>query len=327
MASNAPVTKTSLSGESIFEQIACPLCQNRKFKTVYEESYPAGLSTDDFLKLYSSSSDAKLMERLVECRECGLAFLNPRLKREIVLRSYSEAVDPAFVSQNETRIATFRRALGAILEAAKIKPSRSVRVLDIGCAGGAFPKAVVDSGMTAVGVEPSRWLCDYGKRTYGLDLLPGTLDDQAFPAKSFDLITLWDVIEHVHDPVALLRKCRGLLKDDGVLVLNYPDYGSPVTKLLGRRWPFFLSVHLFYFTPATIKSALNLAGLHEFRFRMHWQTLTLAYVLQRAGNYLPFLPLPAKWIGTSPLAGLPVTYYLGQTTVFARANGIHSAAG
>lgn len=321
MQSNSNATKDLVSDESIFEEIACPLCKSQSFKTIYEESYPPGLSTDDFLKLYRSSSDAKLMERLVECNGCGLAFLNPRLKREIVLRSYSEAVDPAFVAQNETRIATFRRALGAILDIAGIRPSASVRVLDIGCAGGAFPKAVADAGMTVVGIEPSRWLCDYGKRTYGLNLLPGTLDDHAFPAKSFDLVTLWDVIEHVHEPVALLKKCRELLKDDGVLVLNYPDYDSLVTKLLGKKWPFFLSVHLFYFTPATVKAALKLAGLREVRFRMHWQTLTLGYVLKRAESYVSLLRPFSRWIGNSALAALPVTYYLGQTTVFARRDG------
>lgn len=306
------------TNDALFESIACPLCGGKEFATIFEAKSSASLSSADFLSLYRSSSDAELHERLVECRHCNLGFLNPRVLPEIVLKSYSDAVDPTFVTQNETRIATFRRALARILKVTGMEAAKSTRVLDIGCAGGAFPKAVADAGMSVVGIEPSKWLSDYGKRTYGVDIRAGTLDDHHFPPGSFDLITLWDVIEHVHDPVALLQKCRTLLKKDGTLVLNYPDFGSRLTKLMGRKWPFFLSVHLFYFTRTSIQTALGKAGLEAFRFQMHWQTLQTSYVLKRASAYFPFLRRPVEWFSRSPLAMLPFTYYMGQTTVYSR---------
>ena len=68
---------------------------------------------------------------------------------------------------------------------------------------------------------------------------------------------MFDVLEHVEDPKATVRTVREALKDDGLFVLSYPDWGSIFARLLKRRWWFLLSVHLYYFTRQTIRRLLE----------------------------------------------------------------------
>ena len=162
-------------------------------------------------------------------------------------------------------------------------------------------------------------MCAFARERYGLDLHPGTLFDMPLDAKSIDLLTLWDVIEHTPDPKAVLRRAHELLKDDGVLTMSYPDYGSLAAKALGSRWPFLLTVHLYYFTPATMTALLRATGFEPVGYTPYLQTLELGYVAQRAAPYLG----PLGGLGTGTLRALrmshlPFQYWVGQTMVVAR---------
>ncbi len=304
----------------LFEVIPCPLCQSSDYEVVSENRYTQSMETitkAEFLKVYKSSSDTQLMDQMVECKGCSLRYLNPRVNADIILESYSGAVDPHFVTQNALRIETFSRSLKKTIEQLGWTDSKGKRFLDIGCAGGACVKAAADLGFTATGVEPSRYLCEWGKKEFGLDLRAGTLLEQKFEAHSFDVITLWDVIEHLTDPGQVIDEVRRLLKKDGVLIVNYPDHSSVVPKLMGKRWPFFLSVHLIYFDPKTITRFLKDHGFHVRQISTHWQTLQLGYVLERASAYFK----PFKWAERATRLvkahTLPFSYYLGQKQVIA----------
>ncbi len=304
--------------KGLTEAVDCPICDVQDFKVVFGSQYPEKMSREKLIQVYHSSSDHLLMDQMVSCNECSLAYLNPRLKSDMILESYSTAVDPVFVKQNELRVATFKRSLKKILKKLDIKPTKEMKVLDVGCAGAAFPKAASDLGFTAQGIEPSKWMVDYGRKTYGLDIKAGILEDFKFAPKSFDLVTFWDVIEHVPSPQDSLKRVHGILKDSGYLIVNYPDYESWACKIMGKRWPFFLSVHLFYFSPKTIKRLLDKAGFELVSLTPYWQTLQLGYVLKRASAYVKPLGLAEKLVTKMGLGELPLTYNLGQTLVIAR---------
>jgi predicted TPR repeat methyltransferase len=259
-----------------------------------------------------------LMDQLVRCLGCSLNYLNPRVKHEIILQSYSDAVDPMFIEQNEQRVKTFTRTLKSLMARHHIKVDETKTVLDIGCAGGAFPKAASDLGFSAVGVEPSRWLSNEARKRYALDIRTGVLEDQDFTAQSFDMVTMWDVIEHLIDPGGIVDKIHHLLHADGTLVINYPDQASLAQKLMGKKWPFYLSVHLTYFTPTTITKFLNQHGFAVVEIRPFWQTLQLGYVLQRASAYFKIFGAAKKAIESIGLGSQPFHYQLGQTLVVAR---------
>src|SRR5262249_24470152 len=143
-----------------------------------------------------------------------------------------------------------------------------------------------EEGYEPLGCEPSTWMCAFARERYGLALHPGTLFDMPVAKGSIDLLTLWDVIEQTPDPKAVLLRAHELLTADGVLVMSWPDYASLAARLLGRRWPFLLTVHLYYFTPATMTALLRATGFAPLDYRLHWQTLELGYVAMRAAPYL-----------------------------------------
>ncbi len=118
-----------------------------------------------------------------------------------------------------------------------------------------------------------------------MDIRDGILEPGAFEAHSFDVITLWDVIEHLPQPLETLQTVRSLLKPGGVLLVNYPDIGTLAARMLGRRWPFWLSVHLIYYTRKTMTEQLRRAGFSTLWFESFWPVLPLGYVAQRAAPY------------------------------------------
>lgn len=301
-----------------FDAIPCPLCAASTYYVVYPGKFPETLSHEFLTEVYRSSSDQTLFEQVVRCQECGLVYLNPRLRSDLIVGSYADGEDRAFIEQDGLRIRTFTEALKKLRDEYDLQFSPETKVLDIGCAGGAFLRSARDCRLSAIGIEPSRWLGDYARKTHGLDVRSGVLSDFSFPAESFDLITLWDVIEHVPDPKVELQSIHILLKPDGIFVVNYPDFGSLPARLLGRKWPFLLSVHLVYYTPETIRRQLLKSGFQVIGMKRHWQTLELGYVFKRASQYFSgfrFLGLLVEKFG---LAGLPIKYWIGQTQVIAK---------
>jgi SAM-dependent methyltransferase len=313
-----PAMAQTPSGTQLFETIACPLCGSMDMAVIRASTHPPSITADDLRKLYSASSSHQLDDQVVECSSCSLLYVNPRAASELTVSSYADAVDPTFVAQNENRIATFRRSTQGVLKKLGWSGGGGRRLLDIGCAGGAFPAAARDLGFNPVGVEPSRWMADFARRTYGLDIRDGILEPGMFPPASFDVVTLWDVIEHVPQPHDVLTLAFDLLKPGGLLLVNYPDVGSVTARVLGRRWPFWLSVHLFYYTRKTMAHQLSRAGFTVIWQEACWPSLPFGYILQRAAPYFSmfgWLIPAARELG---LSNLPVTYNMGQTLAVSR---------
>jgi SAM-dependent methyltransferase len=225
-------------------------------------------------------------------------------------------VDETFVSQAPFRERTFERCLRHIESMAA---PAGKRVLDVGAAGGSFLSEARKRGYEPTGCEPSAWMCRFAKEHYGLTLHPGTIFDMPAPDESVDLLTIFDVIEHTPDPKAVLERARALLKPGGVLAITYPDYGSLAARLMGSRWVFLLTVHLYYFTRVSMADLLRRCGFQVAGFKPYLQTLELGYVAQRAAPYLgPLGGLATGTVRALGLAGAPLRYWVGQTLVVAR---------
>jgi SAM-dependent methyltransferase len=279
--------------------------------------YPPSVTAEDLKQLYCASSSHVLLDQVVTCQKCELVYVNPRPSEEILISGYSDAQDPLFAAQNDSRIKTFYKTLQPILPRLNMS-GQGKKVLDVGCAGGAFLVAARQHGFDAYGVEPSRWMAAYGRKTYDVNIQDGILVPGMFPEQSFDMITLWDVLEHLSNPNATLGLIRSLLKPGGVLLVNYPDIGSWAARLLGERWPFWLSVHLLYYTRKTVATQLKRAQFSTEWYEPCWQTLPAGYVAGRAVPYfkpLGIVPPILKAVGLSDVA---MTYNMGQTLVVAK---------
>jgi SAM-dependent methyltransferase len=153
----------------------------------------------------------------------------------------------------QVMISTFEKYLD-ILE--RFLPAKGALV-DIGAATGFFLKLAVDRGWSGIGIEPSAHASAAG-RAKGLDVRTGIFDSDSLPRESADAITLWDVIEHVPDPVGVLRAVHSALRPGGLVAINTPDSGSLLARALGSNWHLVVPPeHLFLFNEASLRHALD----------------------------------------------------------------------
>lgn len=303
---------TSDSSESLWEEVSCNLCGSRNSKIKYQGTTDP--DTERLLASYSASGNFVSKETLVECSDCGLIYTSPRLRKDLILKSYTEAEDPTYVSQADGRIKSFERCLDAVEEFKK-----GGSILDIGAAAGFFLKVAKERGWKTYGIEPSKYLSDYGNQNYGVNITCGTLETALAPKEKLDCITLWDVLEHTFDPKQVLKTCNSYLKEDGIVVINYPNIGNLMAKMAGKNYWFILSVHLYYFVPKTIQAMLESAGFEVVSSKPHFQWLQLGYLTYRLEAYLP---KPAKLMGklfkTLSVDQTLIPYFAAQTRVIAR---------
>jgi SAM-dependent methyltransferase len=312
MSASAPAPAAT---EAQLESVPCNLCGSDAFRVITPSRRQPGQAID-LQAVFRSSGDEPLMDQLVECTSCGLVYVRPRLRADLVLSGYEGGTDENFVSQVAFRERTFRRCLDRI-ERAQRPPGP--RVLDVGAAGGSFLAVARERGYEPLGCEPSGWMCRFAREHYGLELEPGTLFDMAVDEGSVHLLSLWDVLEHTPDPKAVLDHAHRLIAPGGMLAISVPDYHSLAARLMGKRWVFLLTVHLYYFTRATLGALLQRCGFEPVSFQPHLQTLELGYVAKRGAPYLgPLGGLLTGGVRLFGLSRLPLHYSVGQTMVVAR---------
>ena len=274
-------------------------------------------NSDDLDLIFSSSSDSELTQQLMICNNCSLLFVNPRFDEELIISSYENGTDEKFIKQNILRVKTFRKSLTKIIQYFNISNTSNLKLLDIGSAGGAYLLAANELGFQSEGIEPNKWLCNFSVSQYGLKVTQGVLSSNSYKPNSFDIISMWDVIEHLTNPNEVLSTINKLLVDDGKLIINYPDYSSRISKILGKYWPFWLDVHLYYFSEKTIRLILEKNGFKVIEIKRHYQLLELGYILKRIESKIPSINPITKLIDLIRLSNFPIKYYLGQKMVIA----------
>jgi SAM-dependent methyltransferase len=160
-------------------------------------------------------------------------------------------------------------------------------------------------------------LVESGKKR-GLQIEQGTLDQAPYEEKSFDMICFWDVLEHVVDPVDVLKQAKRFLKPNGVLLINYPDIGTAMAKAAGKKFWWILSVHLVHFNPTSLKKTCELAGFKPFFWKPYWQTLQFGYLLDISKLYFPKLGGLIGKMAPAFLRKKQLSYYASQTTCLAK---------
>jgi 2-polyprenyl-3-methyl-5-hydroxy-6-metoxy-1,4-benzoquinol methylase len=139
-------------------------------------------------------------------------------------------------------------------------PAGGGRLLDVGCGSGDGLRLMSELGWTAEGVEVDPQAIAVA-RSKGLTIHAGTLVAQNFPDMSFDAITMSHVIEHLHDPVAIIAECRRILKPGGTLVMITPNARSLCHAQFGANWVALDPPrHLHIFTPQALQEATRRAG-------------------------------------------------------------------
>jgi SAM-dependent methyltransferase len=264
----------------------CPVCASANTSLF--------LDGDDSLADSSvGSSRVKLSPgRILRCNACGLAFRSLRPLPEELAGLYRDADDSVYESELPNRFRTGRRHR-QIVERYQRHPGRLV---DVGSASGAFLRIMADAGWSVIGVEPSPSQCERAKKILGGqgEIRQSVLEAADLPP-GVDLVTLWDVLEHVTEPAAFLTRCSALLKPGGFLALNVPRIDSWIASAMGSKWPLLLAEHLNYFTLKSMRICASNAGLEVIGWGSRPVSFSLEYVCYRLSQH--GLPTSGAFIG------------------------------
>lgn len=255
--------------------------------------------------------------QIVQCRSCGYVYANPRWVGEEILQAYTAVEDELYVQERQGRELTFKKHLEALQRVAG--PAGNRKLLDVGAYIGVFVEVARTYGWQAFGVEPSTWAVEVGQRR-GIPILPGTQAQLLAQGQRYDLITMWDVIEHFGDPLAELNLSYQLLNPGGYIVIHTMDINSLTARLMGSRWPWLMEMHIHYFSQKTMAAMLKKCG-----FKLIWsgsqgRYLRLGYLGTRVeGINRPLGRLTQAVIRRLRLGDRAVPINLGDLfTVYAR---------
>lgn len=226
---------------------ACPVCGAQSGEVIYSDASDP-LTGDSF--------------QVIACSGCGVAYTSPRpLSADRYYPQRYRAYGPlltrilgAFYRMRVSRWAAWKREGGSVLE--------------VGCGLGLMLAAFSQFGWKATGIERNEEVVARIRPMPGVEITTIAVEELPVDVR-FDLIVMFHVLEHIGDPVQLLRECAKRLAPGGRLVVNVPNFGSWQARFAGPKW-LHLDVprHLVHYTPQTLAATFERAGLKasEFRF-------------------------------------------------------------
>lgn len=239
-----------------WEDVGCPLCGSRQSVLLIQAPDPQ-----------APADPAEY--RVVRCTGCGMAFTNPRPTAETIGLAYPVEYGPhQGVKQTARRRHWWSRPMARWRGRRELAWQGQGRLLDFGCGAGSFLLRMHEAGWRVVGLDASPAVVQRIRGELGLPALLGALPHPELPAESFDVVTMWQALEHVHNPLAVLQAARRLLVPGGRLIVAVPNLDSAPFRWFGRDW-FGLDLprHLSHFTPETLRHIVERAGFRVEQIR------------------------------------------------------------
>lgn len=282
--------------------LRCPLCETGEHFSL--------LNIEDFV--------------IRRCHDCEFAF--------IVSTSHSEKISyardyyaswgigcnghlPAHTEKMKGK--TFVRKLDQIE-----KFCQKGRVLDVGCATGIFLETARARGWDICGCDVSNYAIKTAREKLGDSVLQGDIFQPAFGRRSFDLITLFDVLEHFEDLSKACARIREILRSGGILAIVTPSLASFSAKIMGTKWINFKREHLHYFSPKSIEILLTGFGFEILSLTANVKYLNLNYVQSQLSVYeVPVLSGFFRHLGRfipSRIKSVNFPFYTGEMFLIAR---------
>ena len=226
--------------------------------------------------------------QVYQCADCKLGVLDPRPDDAELSRLYQQEYFQDQYKQ-ELRIDSPEMKKRLNQEKQRLRFFRSFKkkgkVLDIGCGRGYFLLACREKKYQVEGVDLSADVAAYVRRELKIPVHVGEIIDVQIPDKNFDVITMWHSLEQTADPNIYLQKARQWLKDDGVLVVDVPNYaGHDAVKTWDRWLGWQLPYHLFHFTSDSLVALLHKRGFAVIRHK-HFLSEYVKQELEK--NYIP----------------------------------------
>ncbi|MCR4337987.1 MAG: class I SAM-dependent methyltransferase [Candidatus Omnitrophica bacterium] len=233
----------------------CMLCQGRNFR-IFQET--------------TSQSKA------LECQDCHLVFIHPPPEAKFLKAHYNdeEYYREWIEKQMPRRIVMWGQRLK------DLQRHRSHgRLLDIGCGLGTFLHLAKKEGFQVEGTEISRFACQFSEEQYGIKPFQGYLQDARFPSGHFDIVSLWHVLEHLHNPQEVLKEIHRILKPGGLFVVAVPHLNNYIMQWAyriakGKKLVLFSvedkELHLYHYSEITLKRLIESHGFEVIQQSIDW---------------------------------------------------------
>jgi SAM-dependent methyltransferase len=257
---------------------ACPSCGGRQF--------------GDLLVAPDRFHLRKEMYRLIRCQSCSGVWLQDPPKPEEMGRHYTEDYHKAIVTAGEG--AATSRWKDQVKMISDYKPGGTI--LDIGCSSGGFLSTMKGSAWELHGIEMEESTAERARATTGAKVFVGDAVEAPFLPGSFDVITCFDVLEHVYSPREFLTKVLEWLKPGGIFYAMMPNIDSWEARLFGTHW-FGLELprHLNHFSPTSLRYLMSELGFEEECVKtppVSYMERSARYVCSSVIEKLGFTPTP-----------------------------------
>jgi SAM-dependent methyltransferase len=226
---------------------------------------------------------------IVKCSRCGLVYCNPRLSSAETDKRYNphyfhheylpSVMPPGGPGDGGFLDNRFKAALDLL---ANGRPPG--KLIEIGTGAGFFLKAAVRAGFDAYGLDLSSEAAAYARTTLGVRVIETSAEEMPFEPAYFDAAAMFEVIEHLRDPLGVVRAARRALRPGGRLIVSTPNLAALSRRVLGDEWAVLSPAeHLYYFTEATLRGMLLKAGFRSVQFVrtyapwLHHETMNARY--------------------------------------------------
>lgn len=262
----------------------CRFCHHKTAKLHFPQTKTRrAVSTEQFACTNISFVDHG---PIVKCTVCGIEYVDEKISQEKISSYYEIVEDPTYFREQKAREKTFKNYLKKLEKIIQKKG----KLLDIGTFTGLFVKIARDNGWDATGLEPNRWGVEFALKNYNVTIINKPLEKGAVAQNSFDIVTMWDVIEHFIDPVSEMKKVHGFLKPGGTFAFSTVDPESLIARLRGNSWPWYMEMHRAWLSRKTAEKYLLDCGFKKVVFKPHFRFFSLGYSATRLGQIHPLLP-------------------------------------
>lgn len=280
----------------------CVSCGNERMAMRYRATATGDVPSEEFR---CTTSALGQHDDILECARCGLLSSRPTITPQAIIEGYADVIDEEYLAEESER----RELFGWMIDRVGHFTVGGKRLFEIGANVGLFLSVASERGWDVAGIEPSSWAVAQGRDRFGVDLRQGTVEQLDLDPGTIDVLAMFDVLEHLSDPMAALHHLRPSLNERGLLALSTVNVESLHGRARGGRWPWFIRSHLHYFRPPTLVRMLDSAGFDTVEWMVVPRSFHLSYLLHRAADTIPGSELltrvtdvadpkiPVGWIG------------------------------
>jgi 2-polyprenyl-3-methyl-5-hydroxy-6-metoxy-1,4-benzoquinol methylase len=274
MSALATMNASRFFSEDKLETIVCNFCSEPQFRPLF--------TINGF--------------QIAECVRCGLVYTNPRLRIEALKEVYDQSYFQSdnslvhgyvdYAAEAPLILRTFRQRWHHLL---RFHGRDKGRLLDLGCAFGYLLTIAQSDGWGVAGLDASLHAVNHAQTKLRLPVQHSDLAEIPFPDHSFDIITMWDVIEHLPDPLNVLRSCWDKLKPGGLFSIITPDSSSFSARWFGSKWVEYQKPHehLYFFSSRRLSQVLKSMGFTMESAGTAAKHVPLGFALERLESYRP----------------------------------------